>query len=126
MLPLSIDQNTSKSTFIFKSHIDPNMHIEIVESINETQILLKGVLADSLFEYAEDKMIIAMDPCDLLLIDNFRKVRIVQDLNFNNSRKYWICPMPDFDLIKFPFLVCSGSQTFNIINTMTGGMEALV
>ena len=43
----------------------------------DRQILLKGVLVDSILEYAENKMIVAIDQIDFLLIDDFQTVRII-------------------------------------------------
>ena len=65
-------------------------------------------------------MLVAIDPADMLLIHDWKVVRIIQDQNPGNKDKCWISPIPGFDEETLPFLVCSGSQSFNLINVKTG------
>ena len=44
----------------------------------------------------------------------------------NNHSKYFIAPFPNFDMKAFPFLVCSGSESFSLINVRDFKMQNLI
>ena len=71
-------------------------------------------------------MIIAIEPADLLIIKDWQQVRIINDANHGNKHKFWIKKVPGYDNEKFPFLICSGINSFNLINVKTCKTETLI
>ena len=59
---------------------------------------------------------------DLIIAENWQKVRLIEETNLENTDKCWLSTIPGFDFDSFPFLVSSGSQTYNLINVKTGYM----
>ena len=53
-------------------------------------------------------------------------MRRIEDSDAKNVHKYAIAVMPDFDPVKFPFLVCSGESSFNLFSVKDYYMEPLV
>ena len=71
-------------------------------------------------------MIVHIIPTDLLLVQNWQVVHLFEDPSRNNIHKFWIAPLPVFNEVAFPFLVVSGSKTFNLINVKDRRMEVLL
>ena len=125
MEPVSFNNRDVYSTWIFNCNINTKSNkIEKFKN-NTEELLIKGPNIASIVEYEEESMIISIEPANLLLIKEWKKVRVVEDTNQGNTGKHWINPIPGF-CKNFPFLVCSGSQTFNLINVDTGKMEPLI
>ena len=61
-------------------------------------------------------MILSLDPADMLIVDNWKPLRIIPSLTKGNIEKNYILPHPDFDEYDFPFLVCSGKCFYVLIN----------
>ena len=70
----------------------------------------------SALEYARKKIIVSLDPTDLLIIENWQPMKIIFRMQPTNTSKYFIAPFPNFDMKEFPFLVCSGSEHYSLIN----------
>ena len=79
-----------------------------------------------MLEFAADKMIVHVSSRDLMILHNWQVVKQIIDPVFSNTLKYWIKPLPGFDEEEFPFVVCSGWMTFNIINVREMTMEPLI
>ena len=62
----------------------------------------------------------------LFIVHNWKVVRRINDVDQKNINKYSINMFPGFDAEDFPFLVCSGESSFNIVNVKTGHMEVLI
>lgn len=71
-------------------------------------------------------MIVHVSSRDLMILHDWKVVRQIHDPVYGNTLKFWIEPMPGFDLKEFPFVVCSGWMTFNIINVRDFTMEPLI
>ena len=71
-------------------------------------------------------MIIAVYPTDLLISHNWNITHVLFKIQPGNFNKHWIRPLPGFDLDKYPFLVCSGRENYNLINVKTFKMEKFV
>ena len=71
-------------------------------------------------------MIIAIWKKDLLILHNWKVIKQIVDKQAGNLDKFWIDKLPGFDLDTFPFLVCSGRETFNLINVTKGKMYPLI
>ena len=89
--------------------------------------LLKHEEVHNLFEYAPGKIIVSVYETDFLLLDNWKCLNvIIRDSQVGNDNKFWIDFMHGFDVEKFPFLVCSGRETFNFINVKDQEMDVLI
>ena len=88
--------------------------------------MIKGPLIDSMLEFSDNQMLLTIYPSDLLIIEDFKRVRVINSINLGSRKKFWISPLPGFDINSFPFLVCSGSQAYNLINVATGRTEPLI
>ena len=82
----------------------------------------------SLHEYAEDKIMIALQMTDLLIIDKWHTLNVIQDPRAGNVEKFWIGQLPGFEIkdYKFPWLVCTGKESINLINVITGIFTQLI
>ena len=61
-----------------------------------------------------------------MLVEDWRATKIIKDPRSGNILKQWLCPMPGFDLEEVPFVLSSGSESFNIVNLKTYFMQALI
>ena len=68
---------------------------------------------EGLLEYANEKIIVALNPNTFLFLDNWRSMSYVQT---NDTSLLCMKPHPDFDLQVFPFLVVSGNNHMSVIN----------
>ena len=50
----------------------------------------------SLNEYASDKLLIALQMTDLLIIDCWKAINIIKDPRAGNIEKFWIDTLPGF------------------------------
>ena len=87
---------------------------------------MKNELVVSLLEYARNKVIIHVSSRDLMILHDWNVIKQINDPSYSNTLKYWIKPLPGFDVQNFPFLICSGWMTFNIINIRDFMMEPLI
>ena len=65
-------------------------------------------------------------PKDLMIIDDWTVLHTIVDPVSGNTEKFWLSPLPSFDLQTFPFVVSSGNNTFNVVNVKTGDMSVLI
>ena len=70
-------------------------------------------------------MLIHTKLTDILLAKDFTVVHRFKDPSLNIN-KLWIAQLPTFNEFTFPFLVASGSDTFNLINIKDTRMEVLL
>ena len=71
-------------------------------------------------------MIVHVSTRDLLIIQDWSVITKIKELNDGNTNKYWIRELPGFNEVDFPFIICSGWETFNLINVNDFHMEPLV
>ena len=79
-------------------------------------MLLRNEYVDGIYEYAENKIVITVYPKNILILEDWHTIRIVIEDQAGNDQKYFIRPLPDFDEQTFPFLVCNGYESMNLIN----------
>ena len=77
-------------------------------------------------EFAKNRMLLALYPSDLLIIHNWKINRKIVDQNTQNIEKYWLYKLPSFHQDSFPFVITSGSETFNLIDVKKGRMQRLI
>ena len=92
----------------------------------EQSMLIKNEKVESIHEYAEAKLILSLYPTDLLLISNWVATSVVYKVAPGNLLKHWIRPIPGFDEEHYPFLVCSGRESLNLINVKNADSEKLI
>ena len=89
-------------------------------------ILFKNEACQAICEYAPGKMAVYARPSHLFIVHDWKVIRCLYDSDSKNQNKYSIEPMPGFDIIKFPFLVCFGEGSFNLFSVKAEYMEPLV
>ena len=85
-------------------------------------MLIRHEYVDSSCEFVENKFIITVAPTDLLIVSGWNVLHTVVDPVPGNVDKFWLSPLPKFDMEYFPFVISSGKMTFNLINVKTGEM----
>ena len=81
--------------------------------------------ADAILEYAEEKIIVTLDPSSFLVLDEWKPVRCITDKDLNINQRC-IKPHPEFDLDNFPFLIVSGKNHMSLINLQEFTVEKFV
>ena len=89
-------------------------------------MLIKDEKVEAIFEYSPDKLVMSVYPTDIIIVHNFKVVKIIYKIELGNFNKHWIAPLPGFDEISFPFLLCSGRQNFTLINVEKYKMMKLI
>ena len=89
-------------------------------------MLIRNEVVDSVCEFAESRFLVHVKDTDLLIIQYWQVIHTVNEPDPTNIEKYWMSPLPYFHPVTFPFLVCSGKKTFNIINVQTSRMDVLI
>ena len=89
-----------------------------LKDVNRRQeaILIKNKAIISVYEYAPNKMVVYCYNSCLLIIENWEIKKQIEEKDEHNTNKLSIGPMPGFDEKTFPFIVLTGSSTFNILN----------
>ena len=50
----------------------------------------------------------------------------IDEPHVGNGQKFWIYPIPGFDVDTFPFVISSGWEMFKIINVKNGTMQVFI
>ena len=94
-------------------------------------IFLKREMVYSVFEYCKDKVLLATRT-SVLLFHGRQFVKVFADANTLHVPKGelntvdYFDALPGFDVDKFPFVACSGSQGIRLINLNHDNIETLV
>ena len=96
---------------------DPKGWFKPVGEEHVTLVGFSGV--QSLCEYAENRMIAASKHW-FAVIQDWKVTRSFKDPDATNLDKWSIAPLPGFDESTFPFFVCSGRTTQNLVNMKEG------
>ena len=100
--------------------------VELMDT-KENSMLLRKEIVQGLTEYATGKMIIHVNSTNLYIIEDWKNVKHINEPNVGNNQKYWLCPMSSwFDIEKTPFIIVSGSESFNIVNVKTKEMAPFI
>ena len=97
------------------------LHAEVETS----SILLKNELVSNTLEYAPNKMICIVFGIQLLIIHEWEMVKILEDTNLGNNH-YGLYTMPGFHIDSFPFLVCTGRGSINLVNVREKEMSIFI
>ena len=88
-------------------------------------IWLHDEFVHTILEYASSKLILSLDPSDLLLVEHWKPHRVLRG-DPSNTEKLYIQPHPEFHVIHFPLLVCSGVYYYALINIKDSTLEPFV
>ena len=80
----------------------------------------------SLIEYEKNKLLVNISPLNLIVIQNWMSVRVIKDPSPGNVSKFTLLQMPGFNEVCFPFLICSGRETLNLVNIKDFSIEVFV
>merc|ERR1712083_1110668 len=72
------------------------------------------------------KMLITLNPKDILLVRDWEVIHFFEDPLAGNVKKFWISPLPGFDEDTFPFVLTSSWEAFTLLNIKTYHMEQLI
>ena len=90
------------------------------KSLSDHAALVKNVVYWAK-EFEADKILATVDPAFVLIIEDWRECKVISDTQSCNDQKYFITPLP-FYKDTFPFLLCTGYESINILNVNTGKM----
>ena len=79
-----------------------------------------------MLQYGKDKILVFVRERDLIIIHNWKVVRVIEEEDESNTNKYWMRPIPGFHEIDFPFIICNGWNHFSIINVRDYKIEPLI
>ena len=78
-------------------------------------------------EFAKDKLIVYSNRSnDLLVMHEWEVIHVISDTKIRNTIKHWIRPLPGFCADRLPLMLCSGNESYSLINVKTGKSQALV
>ena len=90
-------------------------------------MIIVGAQISSLLEFAENKILLHMDPTDLLIVHDWEAVKgIIEEPHPGNDQKFFMTTLPGFDIDTFPFVVTSGRKSINLVNVKEGRMQIFV
>ena len=93
----------------------------------KNSIVLEGASVNSMLEFAQNKLILHLDPTDLLIVHDWIAAnKVIKEISPGNDKKYLLRTLPGFDEETYPFVVASGSKTINLINVKENHMQIFV
>ena len=67
-------------------------------------------------EYKSNKILLTVDPTGILITENWQLLRRISNGSENNMSQNYLHRHPEFDIVKFPFVVVSGLEHFSLVN----------
>ena len=61
-----------------------------------------------------------------MIIEDWEVKQLIQDTCLTNTSKLSPLPLPDFDSLTFPFIICTGKESINLINVKVKSMQVLI
>ena len=90
-------------------------------------ILMKNEYVQSCTEFAPNNIIVFADLSQcLMVLKDWKVVHELSQMDPGNTEKFWQAPVPGFDVDDFPFVLCSGKVSYNLVNIKTGIMQPLI
>ena len=75
----------------------------------------------AVYEFAKDKLIAYSNKSnDLLVMHDWEVIHVISDSKIRNTIKHWVRPLPGFNADKLPLMLCSGNESYSLINVKTG------
>jgi hypothetical protein len=116
------------NSWLIKCNVDLDDGSVTCDDYATDAMLLKGEYIWTISEFAPNRMIVYSDEDGhlLFIINNWKVVMTIKEPMSGNGSKDWIRPLPNFDINKYPFLVCAGKETFSLLNVKTGTIEDMI
>ena len=89
-------------------------------------MLVKDEYIGFMIEYADNKMFATGYPTCMFLIDEWNKIRCIQDPNLSNSEKDFCFMLPNFDVDNFPFIAVCGLANLSLFNVRDKTFSTLI
>jgi len=90
-------------------------------------ILCKYEYVQACKEYGPNSFCIFADMSQyLLIVQDWKVIHQITESDPGNTEKFWQHPLPGFDMEKFPFLISSGKESYNLVNVKDGTMQPLI
>ena len=67
-------------------------------------------------EYKCNKILLTLDPTEILITENWQFLRRISNGSENNMSQNYLHRHPQFDIVKFPFIVVSGLEHYSLVN----------
>ena len=83
-------------------------------------MLIKNERVESICAFAPDGLILSASPADLLVVRDYKVIHYVSDPDRGNIVKHWQAILPFFDIDECPFILSSGSASYNLVNVKSG------
>lgn len=107
------------------SSVDPDQLKFICDDYADHSMLIQNEYVASVHEFAENNLLVYAKP-DFLVVKDWEVVHTIAEPSSGNFQKWWQSCLPGFHPESFPFVVSSGVETFNLVNTQEAKMEVLV
>ena len=81
--------------------------------------VMKNRTVATMLEYAKDKILATIQPKDLIIIEageEWKELKRIVEPHTQNIGKNNLVPIPGFNEVILPFIVCSGSDYYTLIN----------
>lgn len=89
-------------------------------------MLIKDDKVEAIFEYDTRKMVLSVYPTDILVVHDMKLIKVIKKISPGNFNKHWLLPLPNSDSKSGPVLVCSGRESFTLINLNDARIETLI
>ena len=80
----------------------------------------------SVLEYVRNKMLVSIAYTNLLVVHNWKPVKLIQKNSHGNIYKNFFMTLPDFDEQTFPFIACSGFEHISLVNVKDLIMQVFI
>ena len=92
----------------------------------KNSMFIHNEFVKAVFEYTFNKIILSLDPSKLLIVENWKPIRIIPPDFKGNTDKFYLLPHPEFDEFYFPFMICSGFYQYELINVRDFTIEKFI
>ena len=111
--------NPGFTSFVSKcTYNEESMELKVIDmekSITTFVSMIEGVA-----EFPPNGILLHNWCAELLILRDWQVIHHITDPVSGNGRKFWLELMPCFDAEGFPFAICSGNMTYDILNLKTG------
>ena len=112
-------------SLLLRCEIDINQDSMLNAEPQNNAILLKNERVNTALEYAEKKLICAVADVELLIIVDWKNIQTLKDPQLNNI-KTCLQLLPGFNVDQFPFILCNGGESINLINVRDNQIQTLI
>ena len=111
-----------KNTWVVRVSVDPDTFQLQAVNLETESMMFMNEACHAICEYKPNKMVIHATLTHLFIVNDWKVLHRIDDGDSKNREKHFISPIPNFDEVKFPFIITSGESSFNILNVNNGEM----